>query len=61
METLILLVASLFMTPTANSTTTYDSSYSSSSQTTTYDPATGDQTVSNPDGSIIVIDPSEND
>jgi len=62
METLILLISSLFMTsPTLDAATmaSLESSYTAES-TTTYDAATGSAIVTNPDGSVIIINPEEN-
>lgn len=61
METLILLISSLFMSAPsldAATMTSLQASYTTES-TTSYDPATGSAIVTNPDGSVIVINPSE--
>jgi hypothetical protein len=61
LQAFILLINSLFVsTPSIDAATMnqLQSSYTAGSSTS-IDPATGSAIVSNPDGSIIVIDPSE--
>ena len=61
LQAFILLINSLFVSaPSLDASTmvALESSYTAGS-TTSIDPATGSAIVTNPDGSIIVIDPSE--
>jgi hypothetical protein len=62
LQALVLLINSLFMSnPTADPTMINATiSAQMPGYTSTYDAATGSTIVSNPDGSIIVVDPDEN-
>lgn len=62
LQALILLINSLFVSDPSMDQAAMDAAIQAQmpGYTTTYDAATGMATVTNPDGSIIVIDPLEN-
>jgi hypothetical protein len=60
LQLLVLLVNSLLANPTVDQNQ-INAAIQPFNATATYDATTGSATVANPDGSIIVIDPSEQD